>query len=230
MPPFFKEKKFKKGQKLAKESNGVLATRWKDKRDVFMLSTIHKDVMVDTDDGRPVEHRGGHQTVKPVTVTDYNANKVGVDRQDQAASYYPFARKTLKWWKKLFSHLFITGVIHAHKFYQISNKTKIPLRAFLLEVTDHLIAKAGIQIQNDPMVALPARLQAPLRSKGLGSGDHFPVKLPGNVQRQCVHCPSSNRDNAARVRKRSGFLCMECKVCLCVICFHPYHRPHARST
>ena len=97
----------------------ILATRWKDKRDVYTLSTIDNDVMIDTSNGRPA--RNAHETLKPQTVVSYNRHKAGVDKHDQMASYYPMSRKTLKWWKKLFFHFFQLGTIQAQKLYNLSN-------------------------------------------------------------------------------------------------------------
>ena len=39
-------------------------------------------------------------------ILDHNLNKTGVDRNDQMISYYPMKRKQLKWWKKLFFHVY----------------------------------------------------------------------------------------------------------------------------
>lgn len=53
--------------------------------------------------GRATHNR--HQTREPQCAISYNSNETGVDRADQMLAYYPFQRKTLKWWKKLFLHL-----------------------------------------------------------------------------------------------------------------------------
>jgi hypothetical protein len=55
--------------------------------------------------------RGAHYKIKPSAVFDYNKYKTGVDRSDQMLSYYSFATKTIKWWKKLFFHLFDLAVV-----------------------------------------------------------------------------------------------------------------------
>ena len=93
-PEFRQDTRLQKGQRIARVANDILATRWRDKRDVHILSTINSDTLVDTDGGR--QHLGEHETLKPEFDVSYNANKAGVDKLDQAASYYPLARKVVE--------------------------------------------------------------------------------------------------------------------------------------
>jgi hypothetical protein len=59
--------------------------------------------------------RGGHQKTKPSAVLDNNRYKIGMDKSDQMLSYYFFQRKSVKWWKKLFFHIFDLALVNAHK-------------------------------------------------------------------------------------------------------------------
>jgi len=85
-----------------------LAIKWKDVRDVLLLTTAHEDELVE-----PPSPRRANSKIKPAVVLDYKY-KTSVDRSDQMLSYYTFARKTVKWWKKLFFHLFDLAVVNAH--------------------------------------------------------------------------------------------------------------------
>ena len=58
--------------------------KWKDKRDVLMLSTIPE--LPDEKIRVPLRH--GSETFKPQCVLDYNAAKKGVDYSDQMGAYY----------------------------------------------------------------------------------------------------------------------------------------------
>ena len=78
--------------------HGVLtAGRWKDKRDVYFLSTLH------CDETETISRRGkGGNTEsvnKPKIVTDYNQHMSGVDIADQLMVYYACGHCTLKWYK-----------------------------------------------------------------------------------------------------------------------------------
>jgi hypothetical protein len=48
LPVQFKHRKLRRGEMLGLMSDGVLATKWRDRRDVYMLSTAEKNEMVDT--------------------------------------------------------------------------------------------------------------------------------------------------------------------------------------
>jgi len=90
---------------------------------------------------------GAHHKIKAATVLDYNKCKSVVDRSDQMLSYYSFERKVIKWWKKLFFHLFDLAVVNAHILDTKTNKKKILLEIFSEKVTEGLLASAGMEIQ-----------------------------------------------------------------------------------
>ena len=79
----------------------IIALWWKDRRDVFTLTTMHN-----TSAYIMKQHKGGHYKVPlpcPTTIIDYNQYMGGVDLMDQHLSYYSLTtRRTLKWWKKAF--------------------------------------------------------------------------------------------------------------------------------
>jgi hypothetical protein len=76
-------------------------------------------------------HRpGGRITkIKPAAVLDYNRYKIGVDRSDQVLSY-SFERKTIKWWEKLFFHLFDLAIVNAHILHNKTSKKIMSLEVF----------------------------------------------------------------------------------------------------
>ena len=83
IPPAVKGKKLERGEQYFQQNNnGILLLKWKDKRDIFMLSTKHDGVL----------SRNG----KPQVVEDYNKVKGFVDLSDQMAAYTPFVRRTSK--------------------------------------------------------------------------------------------------------------------------------------
>jgi len=89
-------------------------------------------------------------------VMDYNKYKTGVDRSDQMLSYYSFERKTIKWWKKLFFHLFDLGVVNAHILHNKTSKKKMSLEIFYEKVVKVLLASAGTEIQVQGQTSSPA--------------------------------------------------------------------------
>ena len=123
MPKDLKLEKLRKGEMRFRHFQHLTLCMWKDTRDVIILSTKHGASCSEV----RVKCKGGSEIkVKPDAVLDYNVNKVGVDRNDQLVSYYPFKRKTLKWWKKMFFHMFMRSVVNSHIFYfQLEFRRKV---------------------------------------------------------------------------------------------------------
>ena len=66
---FLKNKKVKKGGHGAAMCGEILVTKRRDVRDVHVLSTVHNDELIDTDNGQQHSSRGGrHETKKTKTV------------------------------------------------------------------------------------------------------------------------------------------------------------------
>ena len=96
MPEDLRKAKLKKGEVSAYERGKVTVLRWKDKKDVNLLSTIHNAEIVN------VEKRGVVKS-KPKLVLEYNNTMGGVDKVDQHLTDYPVPRKRgKKYYKKIF--------------------------------------------------------------------------------------------------------------------------------
>jgi len=55
--------------------------------------------------------------MKPTCIVDYVKNMGGVDLSDQLNQYNPVIRKSKKWWRKLFFHLFNVCIVNAYQLY-----------------------------------------------------------------------------------------------------------------
>jgi hypothetical protein len=99
---------------------------------------------------------GVHHKIKPATVLDYSKCKTVVDRSDQMLSYYSFEKKMIKWWKKLFFHVFDLAVVIAHILHTKTSKKIILLKIFYKKITKGLLATAGTEIQIDCQTCNPA--------------------------------------------------------------------------
>jgi hypothetical protein len=68
-------------------------------------------------------------------------------------SYYPMKRKQLKWWKKLFFHMFVMAIVNAYILYcetRNENQRKNCYLAFFLQkVGERFAAKGAALAQND---------------------------------------------------------------------------------
>ncbi|XP_050413604.2 piggyBac transposable element-derived protein 4-like [Patella vulgata] len=81
---------------ISEEVENLLFIRWKDKRDVYMLSTNNDG----NDTQKPrTRFRQDEMIDIPTAIKDYNSNMGGVDFLDQMRSYYNVGRTGRRWWK-----------------------------------------------------------------------------------------------------------------------------------
>jgi len=120
IPVGVKFKKLKRGKLIAMQNRkGIMVLKWKDKRDILIISTKHSAKMV-------VVHKKNYTYNKPKVVTDYNKGKFAVDLSDQMIAYSTPHRKTLKWYIKLALELLLnTSISNEMVLYKLSTKKKI---------------------------------------------------------------------------------------------------------
>jgi len=86
IPKEVKDKKLEKGKIIARYSGPVRVLKWREKRNVTVVSTYHSA------DTQRVSNKGT-ETEKPLCVIDYNHKKGGVDLKDQLLHMYMVERK-----------------------------------------------------------------------------------------------------------------------------------------
>lgn len=213
MPLVVKNTRLARGEQIFRRNGNTLALCWKDKRDVFMISTRHTSEMVTFNDKR------GREKTKPAAVIDYNKNKFGVDLSDQLMSYGAFGHRSVKWWRKLAFHFFLMAVTNATIMYNKVCKKSVSVTRFMQKICSDL---ATIE-DTRPLgivVAQTARL----------SDKHFIEKIPVPVgqkkaQKRCKVCSEKGqRENGKAKRKCTSYQCNACKIGLCIEpCFKLYH-------
>lgn len=111
LPAHVTQKQIDKGQVIGKESlDGIVVGKWKDKREVYFLTTRDKIDMEAT--GK--KDRNRQPIMKPSAIIKYNKAKQGVDISDQMASYFLPLRKTIRWFHKVaFELLFNTAIVNS---------------------------------------------------------------------------------------------------------------------
>lgn len=178
-------------------SGPLLAQKYHDKREVHMLTTCH-------------EPQGTSE--KPPSVLSYNINMGSVDRHDQLLQPYEAARKTLKWYKKLFFRMVQVAMLNSHiLFVKAGNKSTF--LDFQKDVVgDWIFGDDGApSVTDDHVVRLYDR--------------HFVDVLPPtekkvHPQKRCRVCTKKG------LRKDTRYYCPDCpsKPGLCLSeCFRKYH-------
>ena len=61
------------------DDNGIVVLKWRDVRDIRMLSTKHAPIMTSSSDST---HRGRSPKQKPLAILAYNCGKTGIDKSD----------------------------------------------------------------------------------------------------------------------------------------------------
>ena len=218
VPKEMQSSKLRKGDIIAFQRGKLIAMKWKDKKDVHLLSTIHNIEMSKVScNGKVVE--------KPKVVIDYNLSMGGVDRADQNLSYYETVRKRMKvYYKKLFRHmidqcLFNSSILQS----KVTNKN-IKLLDFQTAVIEEILRKYQVSTDMTGKTGRKSDVNDPLRLTGRHFADYIPATpCKREPTRRCVVCYASNK-NGKKIRKETRIWCPDCEVALCNIpCFKIYH-------
>ena len=189
---------------------GIMCTRWKDKKDVFTMSTCVEDGILQV-------RRAGQPKDIPKVIDTYNKNMGGVDCGDQMLTSYEIERKRVKkWYKTFFYHLVNVGVFNAHII-----ATKLGSKVTQLQFREELIESLFLENQNTGS----SRKRGRQSTSNLArlAGRHVPSfiqpnEMKENSSRRCKVCSKNT------FRKESRYQCKECDVGLCVApCFEYYH-------
>lgn len=197
-------KKIRKNQVASMYSpEGICITKWKDKREICMISSEFCDQMTAT------RSRRGIESEKPELIVKYNKYKVGIDLSDQMLSYYSCEHKCIRWYKKIGIHIFQIMLNNAHFLYNNGNERKMSLYDFRLSVIESLLGPSP----QSPRVRTP-------------SVGHLPQYCPKGLnnktkRRRCKYCWDTSK-----IRKDSIFYCPQCpnEPGLCLEnCFRLFH-------
>ncbi|RVE41260.1 hypothetical protein evm_014089 [Chilo suppressalis] len=202
----------KPGEVQAQYSPPMTALKWRDKKDIFLLSTIHSDVMAPS---LKEDRATGLPVMKPQAVLDYSKNMGSIDTADMLLSSIQCIRKTVKWYKKLFLHIIDMHVLNSFfSFRQIKNMPNLHFSQFQLSLIRQIIE--NFHSFNTLPSSISSSHNNPLRILPKNYNDHMPT-LMGKYQR-CRQCAIKKE------RKETRYTCKICKVYLCAApCFKKYH-------
>ncbi|XP_022099413.1 piggyBac transposable element-derived protein 4-like [Acanthaster planci] len=192
-------------------NGSLLAMVWKDKRNVRMLSTMHRaDIR-----GTGKRDRTGAEKKKPACVLEYNALMGGVDISDQLAANHRATRKSMKWYKKLFFYLLDMTLVNSYCMHRVVGH-RLSFLDFRLQLVRELLF-------DEPLPEYRPQRDTPPATSSRFVGRHFPVTLERNSYgdyhyRRCVLCSSKGQ------RKKTHIECDSCHQALCIVpCFRDYH-------
>lgn len=215
MPTF--TEKLEKSEFTHRSTENLLAVKWKDKREVHMLTSCHIPGAKET--GKK-DRETGRVIMKPTCVVDYNENMGAVDKSDMLLSSTECVRKTMKWYKKVFFHLLDCTVLNCYQLYKCNTENKIALENFHLDLVKQIIAKYHTPISTRRVGRRVKDQNVELRL----TERHFPKILPStdkkkNAAKRCYVCSKNNK------RRETRYFCSNCNdIPLCITpCFELYH-------
>lgn len=207
--------KLSKGEFTYRSCEKLLAVRYKDKREVNMLSSSHIPDMKSVG----LDWKTGRQILKPSCIADYNSYMGAVDQSDMLLSSIECVRKNQKWYKKVFFHLLDMAVLNSYQMFKTTTTSYISIEKFHLQLVKEVINKYRTPLSRTGGGRPIAEDNNELRL----SERHFPSSVPATEKKmkptkRCVVCSKHKR------RAESRFMCSSCNVALCVVpCFETYH-------
>lgn len=198
-------KTLKKGESIYRYTkDGICVLKWKDKRDILMISSEFPHSLCEVSSKTGVKQ-------KPIIIKKYNENMSGVDRQDQMASYYPCERKSLRWYKKIGVHLIHLLLLNSYFLYNKHVK-KISLYDYRLSIIEGLVPEKENNI--------------PKNAQRIKHETHLPKRVPKNqknryLKKRCKVCADQ------KIRQETIYFCDQCddQPGLCLeTCFKEYHK------
>ena len=195
--------------------DSVLRLKWKDKRDVFLLSTLHDDSMVEVQRRLRFVTGGTEKIWKPKAVDKYNKYMGGVDQSDQLVLYYRYSHWQVKWWRRVLFHLLDLCLVNAQILYNTVHGNKLTQIDFRIAVAKALLNGYS---KHQPK-HFTVQQQLPLRLTECPFIERVPADTPYGGRPQCEVCRASGEK-----RSQTQYRCKVCKAPLLFEdCFETYH-------
>lgn len=206
-------KKLKRGEIIAKvNSRGICIMKWRDKRDVLLLSTKHTNKTV------TLQRKKGDNIAIPEAIVEYNSAKNSV------ATYKTPLRKTIKWYRKIAVELIWgTSLVNAHILYKKITNDNIQIGEFREKVIEALLFPSQQQQTEDVETSTPPRKRKRLNT-------HAFCKKEGSAHKMRKYCKGCyekkkkgliSKNNVCKV----ATYCRDCKgqPHYCLTCFNMEH-------
>ncbi|XP_053388758.1 piggyBac transposable element-derived protein 4-like [Mercenaria mercenaria] len=216
IPDEIKQQKLKEqGTSIMMQKENMVATAWRDKKTVFILSTNFDPTTPRTTVQRRQKDGSQKDVSCPESVRNYTKYMNGVDHADQLRAMYSLARKSAKWWKYLFWFLVDLAIVGAYILmkespnHQQKTRTGKPKPLTQLDFRKKLAKQLiGDFMQKRKRDVLKENIQLQGR-----------ICWPANLgkRRTCKMCSKNGK------RRETQYGCEGCGVNLCVECYKPYH-------
>ena len=155
----------------------------------------------------------------------------GCDISDQLMTSYSMLRCSVKWWRKLFFHLFALCINNAYILYKKKTRKPVPHDTFIEYLATNLINSS---LESRTLTVTRPR-SPPTDTTNRLQGRHFPSYI-GKVStksgsKMCGACNFGKKQMTAKgytgvnlPHQLTSYMCKICNVPLCIYpCFELYH-------
>lgn len=214
LPKDFESQELEKGEFCVWYRKKLMAMKWRDKKAVHFLSTVHDK------DTKEVMQKTGVSKMKPLVAVEYSKEMGGVDLADQCVITYSMSRKRLKkYYIKMFRHLVDIAVFNAfivHKNVVATAESQLNFRLNLVTAITEKYGQSTAQVKR---IGLPTTIpDAPRLTERHFLSVNQATGTRKHSSRRCVVCLSHKK------RKETIHCCEECHVPLCAVpCFKVFH-------
>ena len=211
----------------ARKGNAALmAMRWRDSKDVFLLTTETNADKVECS-----AQRGRLKVQKPAPIPLYNKYMGGVDLHDYLETKYSPCRATRKMWRKFALHLISTAATNAYIIYGLVKKN-LKVKNSVHFAFREALGNKMLTMNDSP----PSRGVAPVTPRYAVNINHLPARYPpvasaaarAATDPDAYVPPQQHRCQMPGCKLRSFFYCRECNKCFCIkqrnMCFSEYHQ------
>ncbi|XP_071157552.1 piggyBac transposable element-derived protein 4-like [Mytilus edulis] len=206
-----------RGDMKFRQKGCLVASAWKDKKVVNVLSTIHDNSTSEVQRLVNTEGTFSRQNfVCPKMVSDYTSNMGGVDRADQYIQYYCYNHKTIKWSKRVFFVLLEMAKLNAFKLFIMSHNhpSSMTFLDFTLDIAKGLVAGYSSDVRR----GRPS--QVPLENRLVQR--HMPTRF--DKKSKCHLCYMRTKNGIQETVRQTKFGCNDCRKHLCLPeCFTKFH-------
>ena len=178
-PSSFKKSAIKPLQASFARNGLLLLVKWcgqeskSKKKLVSVLSMVHEANQVLT----TKKDKHGNHLYKPEAIFEYTKYMSGVDLSDQYMAFHMNLHKSMKWWRKLFFHLFNMELLNAY----ILNKKYGSMKRSHSKYMEY-IANYMIHSSLEPTTCVPSPNNMFRPSHIRLSGRHFISQIPKNLE------------------------------------------------
>ena len=210
----------KRGESVMMQRGILVATVWRDKEDIHLISTNCQPTVTTVQRRIRKEKR---DMPCPTAITMYNTCMQCVDAEEQPWLYERVGRHGKRSWHSFIWYMVGTAVNNAYILYKSSHQQLQPKNAkplshvdFRMRLLDQLIGgftcrKNSSRVSTEPPVLEESTLPG-----------H--VLIHADKRRLCVNCVKLGRKTAKGHGKRTAYKCRICKVNLCKDgCLVEYH-------